>query len=170
MTGVTLVFGLPLLLAGAMISPTDVRIIGLADCVGVMLIALPFVAWRTFLIAAIFAPAGENRFASLVRLWIGGSLLAVAVLYFVGSVLDYPSPPVRIAPDAHLLIPFMPRAGLALGLFCLSMLVSCGCWGVLAPLATNGVLAAETVVTGATVTGLGLFAVIYSAGWWLVMT
>jgi hypothetical protein len=159
------IFGLPLLLAAAMISPTDLNLMGLLSCIVVAAIALPFIGWRTFLITAVFPLPGESRSESLVQLWIGGTLVLVAVFYFLGSAFSYPPATTRIASDAHLLIPFAPRTGLAIGLFCLSMLVSCGCWGALAPL-----LRAEVVVSGALITGFALFIVVYGGGWILVLT
>jgi hypothetical protein len=52
----------------------------------------------------------------------------------VATMDGYPRPDARIDAPAHALIPFAPRAGLALGLFCLSMLVSCGLVGAVAPI------------------------------------
>jgi hypothetical protein len=160
MSAIVLIFGLPLLLAAAMISPTDLSVTGLISCIVLVAVALPFIGWRTFLIAAIFPPPGESRSESLVRLWIGGTLMVVAVFYFIGAVFGYPPARVTIPPDAHLLIPFAPRFGLGIGLFCLSMLVSAGLWGVLAPLTTTSLVAPETVVGGALITGLVIFAVV----------
>lgn len=90
MMAITLIFGLPLLLAGAMLSRTDVRLAGLVSCVLLAFVALPFIAWRSFLIGAVFPPPGESRSGSLVRFWVGASLLVVAVMFFIGAVLDYP--------------------------------------------------------------------------------
>ena len=162
---VVLVFGLPLLLAGAMISPTGVPLAGLAAFAAITLVISPFIGWPSFLLVATFPPPGKSRSLSLLNFWIGASLTVVAVIYFLMSVLGYPSPGTLIDTAAHVVIPFMPRAGLAIGLFCLSMLVSCGCWGAIAP-----ILRSEVAIAGAAITGFVLFAFIYCAGWWLVLT
>ena len=57
----------------------------------------------------------------------------------------------------------MPRAGLAIGLFCLSMLVSSGVVGAIAP-----ILRRETAINSAVVGGVVLFGLVYGAGWLLV--
>jgi hypothetical protein len=65
---------------------------------------------------------------------------------------------------AHALIPFAPRAGLALGLFCLSMLVSSGVVGAVAP-----ILRPEVAIRSAVIGGVVLFGLVYGAGWVLVL-
>jgi hypothetical protein len=59
----------------------------------------------------------------------------------------------------------MPRAGLAIGLFALCMLVSCGVWGAISP-----ILRPEVAISGAVITGCGLFAVVYTGGWLLLVS
>jgi hypothetical protein len=55
------------------------------------------------------------------------------------------------------------RAGLAIGLFCLSMLVSSGVVGAVAP-----ILRPEVAIRSALIGGVVLFGLVYGAGWWLV--
>jgi hypothetical protein len=93
----------------------------------------------------------------------GGTLTAVAVIFWLYSVLGYPPAGVTIDPRGHVLIPFMPRAGLAIGLLGLSMFVSCGVWGTMSP-----VLRRDIAVKGALISGCALFLVLYGAGWVLV--
>ena len=95
--------------------------------------------------------------------WIGASVTATAVIWFIASVLSYPRPGTAIDPTGHLLIPFAPRFGLALGLLCLSLFVSCGCWGAIAP-----ILRPQVALLGALISGCVLFLVVYGAGWLLV--
>jgi hypothetical protein len=124
---------------------------------------LPVVAWPSLLLSAVFAPAGVSRWRSVVTFWIGATLMATAVIWFIASVLSYPRPGTAIDPYGHMLIPFAPRFGLALGLFCLSLFVSCGCWGAMAP-----ILRPQVALMGALISGCALFLVVYGAGWLLV--
>ena len=163
--GLALLFGLPLLIAGAMISPTGIPLAGMVTYAIIVFIALPFLGWRTFLIEAIFPTPGQSRSKSLLSFWVSASVMVVAVLYFISSAGSYPSPETPIDAAAHLIIPFMPHLGLAIGLFFLSMLVSCGCWGAVAP-----ILRPETALSGALITGLVLFAIVYGGGWLLILT
>jgi hypothetical protein len=165
MTLIVLVFALPMFLAGAMISPEGIHFGGLLAFTAIVLIALPFVAWLSFLQAALFPTAGQSRTNSVVSLWVGGGLLAVAGLFFVISAVGYPSAGAIIDQTGHRLIPFAPRAGLAIGLFALCQLVGCGVWGALSP-----VLRVRTALFGAALTGCILFVVAYGGGWLLVHT
>jgi hypothetical protein len=152
-----------MLLAGAMIDPGGLHLGGLLTFTAIVAVALPFIAWPSLLLSAVFAPAGVSRLRSVVTFWIGASVTATAVISFVASVLGYPRPGTAIDPSGHLLIPFAPRFGLALGLFCLSLFVSCGCWGAIAP-----ILRPQVAVLGALISGCVLFVVVYGAGWLLV--
>jgi hypothetical protein len=108
--------------------------------------------------------AGRTRLRAVINTWLGGTLTAVCVISFLASVLSYPSPGANIDPNGHRLIPFMPRFGLALGLFCLCQFVACGLWGAIAP-----ILRPEVAIQGALISGSVLFAVIYGGGWALLM-
>jgi hypothetical protein len=79
------------------------------------------------------------------------------------SVLRYPRPDARIDAAAHALIPFAPRTGLALGLLRLSMLVSFGVVGAIAP-----ILRPEVAIRSALICGCVLFGLVYGVGWLLV--
>jgi hypothetical protein len=151
-----------MLLAGAMIDPGGLHIGGLLTFTVVVALVLPFVAWPSLLLSAAFPPAGVSRLRSVVTFWIGASVTATAVIWFIGSVLGYPRPGTAIDLSGHMLIPFAPRFGLALGLFCLSMLMSGGCWGAIAP-----ILRPQVALLGALISGCVLFLVVYGAGWLL---
>jgi hypothetical protein len=99
----------------------------------------------------------------VVTFWIGASVTATAVISFIASVLSYPRPGTAIDPTGHFLIPFAPRFGLALGLLCLSLFVSCGCVGAIA-----AVLRPDIAIRSAVVGGIVLFGLVYGAGWLLV--
>jgi hypothetical protein len=165
MTLIVLVFGLPMFLAGAMISPEGIHFGGLLALTVIVLIGMPVIAWPSFAQAALFPIAGQSRTSSVVSFWIGGSLLAVAGLYFVMSMAGYPSAGAIIDQTGHQLVPFAPRAGLVIGLFALCQLIACGVWGALAPL-----LRAQTALCGAALTGCILFAIVYGCGCLLVCT
>jgi hypothetical protein len=163
MLGVTPVFGLPMLVAGAMIDPQGLHLWGLVSFTGIMLILLPIGAWYLFAAQLVVPTAGRSRLGAVFNLWIGGTLVGVAVICWIWEAMGYPRPDARVDASAHMLIPFMPRAGLALGLFCLLMLVSSGVVGAVAP-----ILRPEVASVAALIGGAVLFAVVYGAGWALV--
>lgn len=152
-----------MLLAGAMIDPGGLHLGGLLAFTAFIAVALPFIGWPSLVLSAAFPPAGQSRLGSVVTFWIGGSVTATAVIWYIGSVLSYPRPGTAIDPKGHLLIPFAPRAGLAIGLFGLCMLVSCGCVGAIA-----AVLRPDIAIRSAVVGGIVLFGLVYGAGWLLV--
>jgi hypothetical protein len=129
-----------------------------------MLVLLPFTAWPIFAAQLVLPTAGRTRLRAVINTWIGGTLTAVCVIFFIASVLDYPRPGANIDPNGHLLIPFMPQFGLAFGLFCLCQFVASGLWGAISP-----ILRPEVAIRGALITGCVLFGVIYGGGWALLM-
>lgn len=165
MLGVALVFGLPMLIAGAMIDPQGLPLRGLVSYTGIILILLPIGGWLVFAFQLVSPTTGRSRLGAVFNLWIGGTLTAVAVIYFLASAFGYPRPDARIDAAAHALIPFAPCAGLALGLFCLSVLVSSGVVGAVAPM-----LRPEVAVRGALIGGVVLFGLLYGCGYLLLNT
>jgi len=163
MTSIVLVIALPLLIAGAMIDPHGLHLGGLLAYTAIVFVALPFAAWGSFALVAAYPPAGEGRTRSVLGFWIGASVTATAVTSFIASAMSYPRPGAPIDPNGHVLIPYAPRSGLAIGLFALCMLVSCGCWGAIAP-----ILRPEVAISGALITGCVLFVIVYGAGWLLI--
>jgi len=157
------IFGVPLLIAGAMIDPQGLHLGGLLTHTAIMLVLMPFGGWFLFASQLVLPTAGGSRLGAVIGLWLVGTLTAVAVIFWLYSVLGYPRPDARIDPTGHMLIPFAPRAGLAIGLFCLSMLVSSGVWGAIAP-----VLRPRVAISGALISGCALFAIVYGGGWVLV--
>jgi hypothetical protein len=164
MFGVTLVFGGSLLVAGTMISPAGFHLWGLVSYTAIMLVLMPFAAWPIFATQLVLPTAGRTRLRAVINTWLGGTLTAVCVIFFIASVLGYPSPGANIDPSGHLLIPFAPRAGLAIGLFFLCQFVASGLWGAVSP-----ILRPEVAIRGALITGCVLFGVIYGGGWALLM-
>jgi len=160
---VALVFGLPMLIAGAMISPDGLHLGGFLTVMVILLVVLPFIAWGSFAQAMLFPPAGQSRAGSALSLWLGGTLTAVAVLFWLCALMGYPPAGALIDPSRTQVGPFMPRAGVAIGLFSLSMLVSCGCWGAISP-----ILRPQVALSGALISGCVLFLVVYGAGWVLL--
>ena len=164
MFGVTLVFGGSLLIAGTMISPAGLHIWGLISYTGIMLVLLPFTAWPIFATQLVLPTAGRTPVRAVINTWLGGTLTAVCVIFFIASVLGYPSPGANIDPSGHLLIPFAPRFGLAFGLFCLCQFAASGIWGAISP-----ILRPEVAIRGALITGCVLFGIVYGGGWALLM-
>src|ERR1700730_8320851 len=125
MSGVLLIFGLPMIVAAVLISPS-----ALHDLVhGVLFYAilglvLPFVGWRIFLTVFAFPSSGTGRVAAVLNLWVGGTVMVPAAINLAIAVLDYS--PMRPRPN--------PTAGFLLAGLVLCMFVSCGVWGALAPI------------------------------------
>ena len=118
MSAACLIFGLPMLLAAVLISPTGLHdlIHGLPLAAIIVGVLLPFAAWRIFLSYFVLPPPGSGRIQALIRLWAGGTLMATAVLTLLSAVFDYA--PKRPGPA--------PTAGFLLAGFALSMFISCG--------------------------------------------
>jgi hypothetical protein len=117
-----------MLLAGAMIDPGGLNIDpgglhlgGLITFAAIIAVALPVIGWPSLLLSAAFPLAGKSRLRSVVTFWVGASVMATAVIWYIGSVLSYPRPGAQIDPVGHLLIPYAPKTGLAIGLFALCM-------------------------------------------------
>jgi hypothetical protein len=142
-----------------MISPNGLHMAGLLAVAAVIFLVLPFAAWGSFALIAISPAAGQNRAPSVVSFWVAASLTATGVILFITSAMSYPRARATIDPAGHTLIPFMPRLGLAVGLFTLSMLVASGIVGAIAP-----ILRREVAIRAAVVGGSVLFAVVYAAG------
>ena len=82
------------------------------------------------------------------------------VMNLLASMLDYSPNPLHFDPTGHELIAYNPRAGFMLGAFGLCVLLSTGCWGVLARVLPGGV-----ALRGAVVTGLLLFGAVAGLGY-----
>src|SRR4051794_31787567 len=157
MFAVTIIFGLPMLFAGAMLDPQDLNPPSLVRYWAIMLVLLPIAAWPVLLTQLALPTAGRSRLAAIFNVWIGGTTLTVCVIHWFAALLSYtPSGP---QVDLHRLIGYSPKIGIALGLFVLSLLVSCGFWAIVAPLRP------QLALSGALITGPVLFALVYSAGW-----
>lgn len=81
-SGVLLIFGLPLILAAILISPTGLHDLlhGVPLAAIIIGILLPFAAWPIFLSTLALPPSGSSRIAALVKLWVGGTVMATAVI------------------------------------------------------------------------------------------
>jgi hypothetical protein len=145
-----LLFGVPMMLASVFISPTGLHnlVHSLPLCL-VLGLVLPFVGWQTFLRVFAFPPAEGGRVAVVLKLWLGGTVLACAVINLLVAVLDYS--PARPGPD--------PVGGFVLAAFVLSLFISCGIWGAFA-----AVVSPEFALRGALVTGVLLFGAVVALG------
>jgi hypothetical protein len=110
-----------------------------------MAILLPFAAWPVFLSQLVLPPPGSGRIEALLKLWLGGTVMATAVINLLAAAADYS--PVRPGPA--------PTAGFLPARLVLSLFISCGFWGVVAP-----ILPHEIAICGALITGGLLFLVI----------
>jgi hypothetical protein len=163
---VAAVFGVPLLIAGTMTNPEGLHLIGLVKYALIMLILVPFGGGWLLLVTQLVVPtAGRTRLAAVINTWIGGTLLAVAVIFWLASLLSYDPSGLRVDRPAHVLIPYLPKTGIALGLFTLCQLVAWGVVGVISP-----ILRPETAIGSALTGGTALFILVYAAGWFLVST
>ena len=153
MSVVVLIFGLPMVVAAALISPSALHnLVHGVLFYAIVGVALPFVGWRTFLTVFAFPPSGSGRVAAALEVWVGGTVLVAAVFNLLMAVADYS--PMRPGPN--------PTAGFLLAGFVLCMFVSCGVWGAFA-----AVLPREVAVGGALVTGTLLFVVVATLGFML---
>ena len=73
MFGITIIFGLPMLVAGAMIDPQGLHLRGLVTYAAIMLVLLPFAGgWQLLAAQLVFPTAGRTRLGAVFSLWIGG--------------------------------------------------------------------------------------------------
>jgi hypothetical protein len=161
--GITFVYGTVMLIAAVMVDPGGLHFLGLLAYAAIMLILMPFVGWPILLQAAVYPPAGGSRIGSVLATWIGGTLVGVSVIFWINSVLSCNPARARVDWSGHILVPYWPHLGIALGLLGLCTLVACGVVGAIAP-----VLRREIALRAAFIGGTGLFVVVYTAGCVLV--
>jgi hypothetical protein len=150
MAAIVLIFGIPMILAAVLISPSALHnLVHGVLFYAIVGLGLPIIGWRTFLTVFAFPPAGTGRIAAVVNVWLGGTVLVAAVFNLLMAVLDYS--PMRPGPN--------PTAGFLLAGFVLCMFVSSGAWGAFAP-----ILPRDVAICGAFVTGLLLFAAVTTLG------
>jgi hypothetical protein len=162
MFAVAVIFGLPMLVAGGMIDPKDLDIGSLIQYWAIMAVLLPFVGWPIFLAQLALPTAGRSRLAAIANVWLGGTTVAVCVINWLYALLSYSPSGSQIELSSRV-VQYAPRTGIAVGLFCLCMLMSCGFWGVIAPLRPQAAL------SGALVSGVLLFGLLYCTGWLLFL-
>jgi hypothetical protein len=162
MIWVVLLFVPPLFVGSTMLCPQGLgyTINAVVGYAGIMLLLLPFAAWPLFLIQIAAPLPGQTRVQAVISTWFGGAALVSAVMNFLGAALGYSPNPLHVDPTGHQLIPYDPQTGVLLGGFALCMLLSLGCWGVLAR-----VLPGAFVLRGALVTGLLLFGAVAGLGY-----
>src|ERR1051325_2092682 len=158
---VAVIFGLPMLIGGAMIEPQPISIHALISYWGVMALIMPFACWPLFIFQLAAPTAGRNRLTAVLNVWFFGTTLGVSVIYWLSSLLSYDASGMRVE-FVHRFVPYMPKTGIAVGLYGFCMLVSCGLWGVLVP-----ILRPQMTVAGAAITGCVLFILLYGGGWLL---
>src|SRR5215469_12655093 len=98
MGAIVLIFGVPMIVAAALISPSALHNLthGLLFY-AIVGLGLPFVGWQTFLAVFAFPPTGTRRVAAVLNLWLGGAVLVAAVFNLVMAMADYS--PLRPGPN-----------------------------------------------------------------------
>src|SRR5438067_10915314 len=71
MVPVVVMFGLPMLFAGAILDPQDLNIPSLVSYWAIMLVLLPFAAWPVLLTQLVRPTAGRSRVAAIFNVWLG---------------------------------------------------------------------------------------------------
>jgi hypothetical protein len=164
MYAVAAVFGLSMLVAGAMLDAKPIKIDGLISYWAIMAAIFPFVGWPLLLAQVVMPTAGRNRLGAVVSVWLGGTTIGVAVIYWLYALLGYNPAGSRVE-LAHRLIPYQPKTGIAVGVFGLSMLIGFGLWGTIAT-----IIRPQVALAGAVITGGVLFIVVYGGGYLLFGT
>ncbi len=111
MFAVVVVFGLPMLIAGAMIDPMDLNIGSLIEYWAIMAVFLPFVGWPIFLAQLALPTAGRSRLAAVVNVWLGGTTVAVCVIYWLYALLSYSPSGSQIELSSRV-VPYEPKTGI----------------------------------------------------------
>ena len=164
MYAVATIFGTSMLVAAAMLDPKAIKIDGLISYWAIMAAIFPFVGWPLLLAQVVMPTAGRSRLGAVVSVWIGGTTVAVSLIYWLYALLGYNPSGSRVE-WSNRLVPYMPKVGIAVGLFGLCMLCSGGIWGLIA-----AIIRPEMAVAGTAITGCVLFLIIYGAGWLLFVT
>src|SRR5215469_18726294 len=115
MSVVVLIFGVPMIVAAALISPSALHNLthGLLFY-AIVGLGLPFVGWRTFLTVFAFPPSGTGRVAAVLNVWLGGTVVVAAVFNLLMAMADYS--PMGPGPN--------PTAGFLLAGFSVCMFIS----------------------------------------------
>jgi hypothetical protein len=150
---VCVIFGVPMIVAAVLISPSALHnLVHGVVFYAVVGLALPFIAWRTFVAVLALPPSGTSRVAAVLTTWAGGTVLVAAIFNLLFALADYS--PAKPGPN--------PTAGFLLAGFIVCMFVSCGVWGAVAP-----ILPPRVAVGGALMTGALLFLVVATLGFLL---
>ena len=136
----------------------------LSRATAILAAIFPFVGWPLLLAQVVMPTAGRSRLGAVVSVWIGGTTVAVSLIYWLYALLGYNPSGSRVE-WSNRLVPYMPKVGIAVGLFGLCMLCSGGIWGLIA-----AIIRPEMAVAGTAITGCVLFLIIYGAGWLLFVT
>lgn len=105
---------------------------------------------------AAFAPAGDSRLRSLLAFWIGTSVTAAAVIWFIAAAMSYPCPGAQIDPSGH---PIRAASRNSYRAILIVYARGVGCrWGI-AP-----VLRCEVAIRSAVIGGAVLFGIVYAPG------
>lgn len=97
-SGIVLIFAVPMIIATLLISPTAVHdLIHGLPLYAVLGVIVPIAGWRTFLIEFAVPRAADTRLAAVMSVWVVGTVLVAAVFNLLMAVLDYS--PARPGPN-----------------------------------------------------------------------
>src|ERR1700720_2538279 len=154
-------FGLSMLVAAAMLDAKAITIEGLISYWVIMAAIFPFVGWPILLAQVVMPSASRSRLGAVVSVWIGGTTIGVSVIYWLYALLGYNPSGSRVE-WSNRLVPYMPKIGIAVGVFGLSMLIGFGLWGTIA-----SIIRPQVALAGAVITGGVLFVLVYGGGFLL---
>src|SRR5258708_19075010 len=155
MYAVAAIFGTSMLVAAAMLDQKEIKIDGLISYWAIRAAIFPLVGWPLLLAQVVMPSAGRSRLAAVVSVWLGGTTVAVSVIYWLYALLGYNPAGSRVE-WSNRLVPYMPKIGIAVGVFGLSMLIGFGLWGTIA-----SIIRPQVALAGAAMTGGILFVIVY---------
>src|SRR5712671_6694219 len=161
MYAVAAIFGVSMLVAAAMLDAKAIKIDTLVSYWAIMAAIFPFVGWPLLLAQVVMPTAGRSRLAAVVSVWIGGTTVGVAVIFWLYALLSYNPSGSRVEFSGRL-VPYLPKIGIAVGVFGLSMLIGFGLWGTIA-----SIIRPQVALAGAAMTGGILFVIVYGGGFLL---
>jgi hypothetical protein len=149
-SGIVLIFAVPMIIAALLISPTAFHdLIHGVPLYAILGVIVPIAGWRTFLIEFAVPRTADTRLAAVIKLWVVGTVMVSAIFNLLFAVADYS--PARPGPN--------PTAGFLLAGLILSMFVSAGIWGAFA-----AILPPKVAFGGVLTTGVLLFLAVATLG------
>jgi hypothetical protein len=135
-----LIFGVPIVVAAALIAPISMHDIirGLVLFSGISAVLLPIAGWPVLLTEFAFPGSGTSRLAAVARVWFCGSVVSGSIFTLLKAIFDYS--PARPGPS--------PRIGFLIAEFTVCMLVSSGVFGPFVAIVPREILLRGAVISG----------------------